>query len=407
MRREAVALPALALGVFSIITTEMGFVGVLPEVAARLGVSESTAGLLMGSFALVVAVSGPFMTLASSAVDRRAVLAVTMGVFAASNAVYALSTDFGLTLAFRIIPALLHPVFFSVALATAVRLGERQPARATARVFAGVTVGFAFGVPLTSYLAGHFSLPAAFWCGAAVNLLGLAGLVRFLPAMPAGERLSYGAQLGVLRWGRTWLTLASVVLVFAALFSVYGYFAAYLATVTGMRGSWISAMLLVFGVVMIFGNFAFAALLRRGVRRTVLAFPVLCLAVFAALFALGTHLPAVVALVPLWAVVHSGGLIVCQSWLGRDTRQAPEFGNSLFVSFSNLGITVGTTVGGWSLAALGPRALPWTGGAFALAALVAVALRLAWGERAEAAPEHGPGAASAGSGPVPVGEVIH
>ncbi|MFF9482199.1 MFS transporter [Streptomyces sp. NPDC014733] len=390
MRREAVALPALALGVFSIITTEMGIVGVLPEMAARLGVGTGTAGLLVGVFALVVAVSGPFMTLVSSAVDRRVVLAVTMGVFAVSNAVYALSTSFGLTLAFRVVPALLHPVFFSVALATAVRLGgAAEPARATARVFAGVTVGFAFGVPLTSYLADHFSLPAAFWCGAAVNLLGLVALVRFLPAMPVTERLSYGTQLGVLRSGRTWLTLGSVVLVFAALFSVYGYFAAYLATVTGMNGSWISAMLLVFGVVMIFGNFAFAALLRRGVRRTAAAFPVLCLAVFAALFALGARLPAVAALVPVWAVVHSGGLIVCQSWLGRDTRQAPEFGNSLFVSFSNLGITVGTTVGGWSLAALGTRALPWTGAAFALAALVAVALRLAWGERPGAAPEHG------------------
>ncbi|TSB32578.1 MFS transporter [Streptomyces benahoarensis] len=407
MRREAVALPALALGVFSIITTEMGIVGVLPEIADRLGVSASAAGLLVGSFALVVAVSGPFMTLASSAVDRRAVLAVTMGVFAVSNAVYALSTDFGLTLAFRVIPALLHPVFFSVALATAVRLGETaEPARATARVFAGVTVGFAFGVPLTSYLAGHFSLPAAFWFGAAVNLLGLVGLVRFLPAMPVGERLSYGAQLGVLRRGRTWLTLVSVVLVFAALFSVYGYFAAYLGGVSGMNGSWISAMLLVFGVVMIFGNFAFAALLRRGVGRTALAFPVLCLAVFAALFALGARLPAVVALVPVWAMVHSGGLIVCQSWLGRDTRQAPEFGNSLFVSFSNLGITVGTTVGGWSLAALGTRALPWTGIAFALAALVTVVLRLAWGERTGAAPERGTGSVRIGEESVPVGEVI-
>ncbi|WP_399087768.1 MFS transporter [Streptomyces sp. BBFR2] len=392
------ALPALALGVFSIITTEMGIVGVLPEMAAALGVSASAAGLLVGAFALVVAVSGPFMTLASSAVDRRVVLAVTMGVFAVSNAVYALSTHFGLTLAFRIVPALLHPVFFSVALATAARLGgAAEPARATARVFAGVTVGFAFGVPLTSYLASHFSLPAAFWFGAAVNLLGLVALVRCLPAMPVGERLSYGDQLGVLRRGRTWLTLGSVVLVFASLFSVYGYFAAYLGRVTGMDGSWISAMLLVFGVVMIFGNFAFAALLRRGVRRTALVFPVLCLAVFAALFALGAHLPAVVALVPVWAVVHSGGLIVCQSWLGRDTRQAPEFGNSLFVSFSNLGITVGTTVGGWSLAALGTRALPWTGGAFALAALVTVALRLLWGERADAAP-----AEPAGDGAEPV-----
>ncbi|MEG9515263.1 MFS transporter [Saccharopolyspora indica] len=378
---------ALAVGVFSIITTELGIVGVLPQVAARLDVSTSTAGLLVGSFAFAVALSGPFLTLAASRIDRRVVLATTMGVFAISNAVYALSTQFELTLAFRIVPALLHPVFFSVALVAASRFGRGADAtRATAQVFAGITAGFAFGVPLTSYLADHISLPAAFWFGAAVNLLGLIGILVFLPAMPPGERLSYGRQVAVLRDGRIWLTILSIVLVFAAQFSVYGYFAEYLGTVTGMDGTWISAMLLVFGITMIFGNFAFAALLRRGVARTVPLFLLLSVVGYALVFAFGAQFAPMIAVVVLWAAVHSGGLIVSQSWLSRDTADAPEFGNSLFVSFSNLGITVGTTVGGWALAALPTRALPWTGIGFALAALALVLLRLALDRRASARP---------------------
>lgn len=74
--------------------------------------------------------------------------------------------------------------------------------------------------------------------------------------------------------------------------------------------------------------------------------------------------------------MHSGGLIVSQSWLGRDAVDAPEFGNSLFISFSNLGITVGTAVGGWVLAEYGARQLAWAGAGFAVAALIAMALRL-------------------------------
>ncbi|MFE6775810.1 MFS transporter [Streptomyces sp. NPDC057702] len=382
MRRNSLAVLSLALGVFSIITTEMGIVGVLPQTADRLGVSTSTAGLLVGSFALVVALAGPFMTLAASRVNRRTVLAATMGVFAVSNAVYALTTHFEVMLAFRIIPALVHPVFFSVALATAVRLAKAaDAARATARVFAGVTVGFAFGVPLTSYLADHFSLQTAFWFGAAVNLLGLVCVARFLPTMPADGRLSYGAQLGVLRDSRTWLTLLSIVFVFAALFSVYGYVAEYLADVTGMNAAWISAMLTVFGIVMIGGNFVFAALLRTGVHRTTLLLPILCVVVYALVFLLGEHLAPMVAVVLVWAAVHSGGLIVCQAWLGRDTEHAPEFGNSLFVSFSNLGITVGTTVGGWALTSWNTRSLPWVGAGLALTALTLVLLRVTLDKR--------------------------
>ncbi|MFI1384214.1 MFS transporter [Embleya sp. NPDC020886] len=377
MRNTSLMILTLALGVFGIITTEMGIVGVLPQVADELDVSASTAGLLVGVFALVIAVSGPFMTLLASGIDRKSVLATAIAVFAVSNAVYALTTRFDVMLAFRIIPAVFHPVFFSVALATAAGLvPARDATRATTRVFGGVTAGFAFGVPLTSYLAEHLSLQTAFWFAAVVNLIAFVGILRFLPAMPVERRHSYGAQVGVLRGGRIWLTILSVVLVFAAMFSVYGYFAEYLGEVTDLDGSWVGALLMAFGVVMILGNFAFGALLRRDPIRTVLLFPALCLAVYLLLYAVGPYAAAMIVAVPLWGAVHSGGLIVSQSWLGRDARDFPEFGNSLFISFSNLGITAGTTVGGWVLSAAGAHRLAWVGAAFAVAALATMLLRL-------------------------------
>jgi predicted MFS family arabinose efflux permease len=145
-----------------------------------------------------------------------------------------------------------------------------------------------------------------------------------------------------------WLTIVSVVFVFAAMFSVYGYFAEYLGQVTHMDGTWVSAMLMAFGIVMILGNFAFGSLLRRSLIRTVVAHPVLCLLVYVLLYAVGPMLAPMVLAVLVWGAVHSGGLIVSQSWLGRDAVDAPEFGNSLFISFSNLGITVGPRSGAGS-----------------------------------------------------------
>ncbi|MER5362643.1 MFS transporter [Streptomyces sp. NPDC002785] len=377
MRKTSLTVLVLALGVFGIITTEMGMVGVLPQVSAELGVTPSTAGWLVGVFALVIAVSGPFTTLLASGVDRKKVLAAAIAVFAVSNAVYALTTQYEVMLAFRVIPALFHPVFFAVALATAARLVPAKDAtRATTTVFGGVTVGFAFGVPLTSYLAEHVSLPSAFWFGALVNLIAFLGILRFVPPMPVGQRVSYGAQLSVLKRLPMWLTIVSVVFVFAAMFSVYGYFAEYLGQVTHMDGTWVSAMLMAFGIVMILGNFAFGSLLRRNLIRTVVAYPVLCLLVYVLLYAVGPMFAPMVLAVLIWGAVHSGGLIVSQSWLGRDAVDAPEFGNSLFISFSNLGITVGTAVGGWVMAEYGARRLAWAGVGFAVAALITMALRL-------------------------------
>lgn len=58
----------LTIGVFSIINTEMGVVGILPLVSENYGVTVSAAGLLVSMFALVVAVSGPTMPLLFSGI---------------------------------------------------------------------------------------------------------------------------------------------------------------------------------------------------------------------------------------------------------------------------------------------------------------------------------------------------
>ncbi|MFD7831291.1 MFS transporter [Kitasatospora sp. NPDC059803] len=391
MAKTGPAVLTLSLGVFGIITTEMGVVGVLPRISEDLGVTPSAAGWLVGVFALVVAATGPFGTLLASGLRRKAVLAGALAVFALSNAVYALTDDFAVMFAFRILPALFHPVFFAVALTTAANLVPAHRAtRAATTVFAGVTLGFAFGVPLTSYLAEHAGLAAAFWFGAGVNLLACLGVLLLLPstpaapttpttpaapAAPAGRRPSYRGQLAILRRGRLWLSVLAVVCVFAAMFSVYGYFAEYLERVTGLSASLVGAALMAFGIVMVLGNLLFGRLLERDLLRTVTAFPALYVLLYALLYAIGPWPAPMLAGVLLWGAVHSGGLVVSQSWLARDAQDAPEFGNSLFISFSNLGITAGSAAGGLVVSTAGARHLPWAGAGFALAALAAVLLR--------------------------------
>ncbi|GIO96030.1 MFS transporter [Paenibacillus lautus] len=367
----------LALGVFGIITTEMGIVGVLPQVARKFNITASQAGTLVSVFALVVAISGPFLTLLASGINRKVILLIAVFMFAVSNIVYAMTSKFEVMLAFRIIPACFHPVFFSVALVTAAQLvPPEKSSKAVTKVFAGITVGFAFGVPLTSYLAENVSLETAFLFGAAVSAIAFAGILAWLPSMPVKNKMSFGKQLGILRKPALWLNITSVIFIFAAMFSVYSYFAEYLGQVTPMNGSVISVMLMGFGIIMIFGNFVFGAMLQKNIRVTVMLFPILYIAVYVLLYSLGPYgIPAMIVVV-LWGMVHSGGLIVSQTWLTTVTKDAPEFGNSLFVSFSNLGITLGTTVGGWLIAVAGIHQLIWSGIVFAILALASILLKI-------------------------------
>ncbi|MGG1658109.1 MFS transporter [Brevibacillus sp. NRS-1366] len=367
----------LALGVFGIITTEMGIVGVLPQITQKFGVTTAEAGFLVSIFALVVAISGPFLTLLASGINRKVILLTAVLLFAISNLVYAYTTYFEVMLFFRILPALFHPVFFSVALVTAAKLvPPEKSGKAVTQVFAGITVGFAFGVPLTSYLAEKVSLEAAFLFGAVISLIAFAGICAWLPSMPVSEKMSYGKQLSILRNPRLWLQISTVVFLFAAMFSVYSYFAEYLGQVTQMNGSWISIMLLAFGLIMIVGNFLFGGFLQKSMTKTVVLYPLLYAVVYLLVYYAGPSFLWMTGVVFIWGIVHSGGLIVSQTWLMTEAQDAPEFGNSLFVSFSNLGITIGSALGGWFISQWGVHQLVWSGVLFAMLALLTIVLRI-------------------------------
>lgn len=367
----------LALGVFGIITTEMGIVGVLPQITQRFNITTSQAGVLVSIFALVVAISGPFLTLLASGINRKVILLTAVLMFMISNIVYAYTTSFEMMLAFRILPAIFHPIFFSVALVTAAKLVPLEKSgHAITKVFAGITVGFAFGIPLTSFLAEQLSLEASFLFGAIVSAIAFAGILFWLPSMPVKEKMSYGKQVSILRKPGLWLNIATVICIFAAMFTVYSYFAEYLGQVAHMNGSWISFMLMVFGLIMIFGNFLFGSSLQKNMTKTVISFPLLYIAIYVLAYYFGTYFIPMAAIVFFWGIIHSGGLNVSQTWLMTEAKESPEFGNSLFVSFSNLGITLGTSIGGWSISQLGIHQLIWSGITFALLAFFLIIIKI-------------------------------
>lgn len=99
----------LAVGVFGILNTEMGVIGLLPYVSAYFGVSISEAGALVSLFALIVAVSGPVMPLLMSRFERKKTMLFVLAVFIAGNVVSAVTDSFAVLLAAWVIPAFSIP----------------------------------------------------------------------------------------------------------------------------------------------------------------------------------------------------------------------------------------------------------------------------------------------------------
>lgn len=84
----------LVLGVFGILNTEMGYIGLLPYIAEKFGVTIVQAGALISLFALGVAIAGPTMPLLFSRFNRKFVMVFVLGIFTACNAAAVFATDF-------------------------------------------------------------------------------------------------------------------------------------------------------------------------------------------------------------------------------------------------------------------------------------------------------------------------
>lgn len=55
-----------------------------------------------------------------------------------------------------------------------------------------------------------------------------------------------------------------------------------------------------------------------------------------------------------------------------EASEAPEFANSLYMSFSNLGITIGSLTGGWFIARFGTHSVVLSSIIFAILAFLSI-----------------------------------
>ncbi|MDX7992069.1 MFS transporter [Xenorhabdus sp. psl] len=200
--KSSMLLLILSIAVFGVITTEIAVIGLLPQLEAQLNVTPTQVGFLVSIYAIVVAITGPFITLMLSGYNKKYVLLTILLIFIISNLIYAITDTFYLMLIFRIFPGLVHAVFFAVALVVATNsVPEEKSASANAKVFAGVAVGMVLGMPMSSFIAENLSLSAAFYFGAITCTLAFIGILVFMPSIPAIKNVTFTEKLNVLRSG--------------------------------------------------------------------------------------------------------------------------------------------------------------------------------------------------------------
>jgi len=377
LKKNSLLVYILAVGVFGILNTEMGFIGLLPFIAAQFDVSIVKAGTLVSLFALGVAVAGPTMPLLFSGMNRKSVMLLVLGVFIVGNLVSIFAESFeGLLLA-RVIPAFFHPIYCSMAFSVAASSVKPQLApKAVAKIVVGVSAGMVIGVPISNFIAGTFSLAMALSFFAAVNILVFIATIWLVPSIPVSHRASYGSQLCVLKKPKVLAAVLAVMLMNGAVFGVFNYLPEYLGRVTAVPLSATSSMLLIYGVMNIFGSMLAGEMLVRNARRTVQFFMLALAVLYGLLLFCGMLWGPMLVLIILWGILGGINANVTQYWVANAVPEAPDFANGLFLTAANLGTTLGTAVGGMFIAELGTAYVVLAGLLFIVLARVTIFIQL-------------------------------
>ncbi|MDQ1015668.1 MFS transporter [Streptomyces afghaniensis] len=367
------AVLAVTLGIFSLMTSELLPVGLLTPVGSALDVSEGTAGLMVTVPGLVAAVSAPVVTVATGHIDRRVVLTVLIGLVGAANLASAFATSFAVVLAARFLIGVSVGGFWSIAGGMALRLvPEKHVPRATAVIFGGVETASVLGVPTGTIIGDLSGWRTAFAAVGFLGLTSLACMVVLMPKVPAEQSITFKDLPKVFRGNagvRAGITITFLV--------ITGHFLAYtfvrpILQDDGIDDSMIGALLLTFGVAGICGNFIAGTLVARRLRQTVLAISLVLTLAMVLLALVGTGTVTAGALLILWGLGYGAVPVTFQTWILDAAPDATEAASSLYVSTFNLSIALGALFGGFAVDDIATTSVLWIGAVLVILTVLVV-----------------------------------
>jgi predicted MFS family arabinose efflux permease len=244
----------MMLGNFVVGVAILGPAGMLAELASGLSVSIRDAGLLMTFGAIVLCLGSPLMAWATTAIDRRKLLATTLVIIALGHVASAFAPDYKTLLAARLIMLAFAAIYTPQAASTiALIVPERDRAKAISFVFLGWSLSLAIGLPLVTFIADNVGWRAT--CGVIAVAAAVAAGLHV--SIPAGLR---GSPLSMRSWGevagnRLMLLLLAITAAWVSgQFMILAYLGPLAKTLGGATPTHIAILFGLFGVMGFTGN---------------------------------------------------------------------------------------------------------------------------------------------------------
>ncbi|HDU3832964.1 TPA: MFS transporter [Klebsiella aerogenes] len=360
--RAWLAVAALGVSAFSIVTSELAPVGMLSALANDLHQSQAGAGLAVTAYGWVAALAALLAGAIPARISRKALLIVLMLILAFSCLAATQSHTMQTFMTARMTGALAHGAFWALIGSVAVQLVPVDKlGLATSVIFAGVSAASVLGVPLSSFIADMVGWRQAF---SAISLLSLATAVALLwtlPTLAAPQPLRLKVYVGIVKNPLLLSLFGATACIISAHFAAFTYLEPLLTQTRGIPTSTISALLLMSGLSGLLGNLIAGKLIDRHIRVLIMTSLLLSAGALGMLSIRGgSALPVwfVAVLLGVWGAGMAIVFVGLQTWLLRSAGEATQPASAIYVAIFNAAIGTGALVGGLVSAKLGLSSLP-------------------------------------------------
>ncbi|MBT1166524.1 MFS transporter [Bifidobacterium simiarum] len=376
-------LPVLSLIALSFLLgmSEFIVVGILPDIAEGLDISLTTVGGLVALFAFVYGPITPIGASISSRFERFHTLLFLSVVFLAGNLMCAFATGYVMLVIARVVIASVSGTAVAVSMTFAEDVAsERNRTRFVSWVFSGFSIASVFGVPIGTSIAGFLGWRWSFHFINILTVIVIIVMCAVLPKNHYGVRTNFLSQFFIFTERRIWAGILAVVFAAAATYVFYTYLAPILEQEIGLPSQYVSLALAIYGLACLGSNLYGGKLGNRGrgVMPLIKGRPIYLLqAVFMVSlpFALLNPIAGCAVLLILGFLMYLQNTPSQILYMDVASQTHPGSLNlaSPFNSMSfNIGIAMGSAVGGLVTDNIGMRWLGPFGAMFAMLAWITV-----------------------------------